>query len=285
MDSDLESIMIKTARKLAAGKIDSPRLEARMLIAHVLGIETSEVRFCRANLDSVQQKQLKKMLKERLSHKPLDKIFGTRGFYKYDFEVSSDVLSPRPDTEVLVEVAVGYAGIHCVKNVLDLGVGSGCILLSILADCPELTGVGVDVSRPALEIARRNAHNLNVADRVKFVNKSWAEDNFHVNLGMTFDMIVSNPPYIPSADIPRLGIEVRKYDPLRALDGGSDGLREYRRLASEIPLLLNPDGIVFLEVGIEQAEEVARIFCAQGLKLLQIIKDLGDVERCVILKK
>ena len=102
---------------------------------------------------------------------------------------------------------------------------------------------------------------------------------------MTFDMIVSNPPYIPSADIPRLDIEVRKYDPLRALDGGSDGLREYRRLASEIPLLLNPDGIVFLEVGIEQAEEVARIFCAQGLKLLQIIKDLGGVERCVILKK
>lgn len=188
MDSDLESIMIKTARKLAAGKIDSPRLEARMLIAHVLGIETSEVRFCRANLDSVQQKQLKKMLKERLSHKPLDKIFGTRGFYKYDFEVSSDVLSPRPDTEVLVEAAVGYAGIHCVKNVLDLGVGSGCILLSILADCPELTGVGAEKDigvELGFQLVERIRHGLGRAvvqakERIAFVQSDVA-DIFHLH--------------------------------------------------------------------------------------------------------
>lgn len=285
MNSDIETFINNTAARLQAAGIEYPRLDVRMLLSHALGISLDELMFYPRQLASDKLSHFEQMIEQRLHHKPVDKIIGSRGFYKYDFQVSPAVLSPRPDTETLVEAAIEYINLHQVKNILDLGTGSGCILLSILAEFPELSGVGIDASKSALEIASNNAYKLNTLKRTELYPYSWFDDNLPEELGRRFDVIVSNPPYIPSADISKLDKEVKAYDPMSALDGGEDGLRDYRKIAEVSPKLLNNDGIIFLEIGIGQAEDVAKIFCFQGFKPLQIIKDLGGIERCVILKK
>lgn len=285
MNSELETFIYDLVWKLRRAGIESPRLEARMMVAHVLGIDCRSLSDYEEELDDIQKFELENLVAERLTHKPLDKVLGYKGFYKYRFEVSPAVLSPRPDTEVLVEAAVDYIQKNNAAAVLDLGTGSGCILLSILADCPGVTGVGFDKSGEALEIAVRNAYDLGVAEQVKFLQGTWYNDRLNRDLGRTFDVIVSNPPYIKSAEVDRLEPEVRDFDPRIALDGGSDGLHDYRQLSRVVPPLLNPGGALFLEVGEGQAGEVVKIFEAAGLKPLQIIKDLSGTDRCIILKK
>ena len=228
---------------------------------------------------------MENLVAERLTRKPLDKVLGYKGFYKYRFEVSPAVLSPRPDTEILVEAAIDYIQNNGAVSVLDLGTGSGCILLSILADCPGVSGIGFDKSGEALEIAARNAYDLGVSGRVKFLQGTWYNDKLGGDLGQTFDVIVSNPPYIKSAEVDRLDPEVRDFDPRIALDGGIDGLHDYRQLSLVVPPLLTSGGALFLEIGEGQAADVIKIFESAGLKLLQIVKDLSGTDRCIILKK
>ena len=261
-------------RALAGGHIASPRLEAGMMMQAAADAAPRE-----------QKRLLEEMLEKRLAHYPLDKILGRRAFYKYDFEVSEDVLSPRPDTETLVEAAIDLTRKNDFSSVLDLGTGSGCILLSILGDCPQMRGVGVDKSRPALETAARNARRLKLEDRTAFRCLSWFDDNFVSVLGTGFDLLVSNPPYIPSGDIPGLDDEVRKHDPLSALDGGTDGLEHYKKIAEIAPLILKEGGYILLEAGIGQAADIRRIFSKGGLSPVSVLKDLAGIERCVILKK
>lgn len=270
---------------LRQGGIESPRLEARMIAGAVLGLENEAFLFTPPSVTECQLIQMKLMVSERLKRRPLDKIIGRKGFYKYDFKVSEAVLSPRPDTEILVEAAAGWLKSNPRKRILDLGTGSGCIILSLLADFPELSGIGLDISPAALEIATANAYQLGVEKRVSFRTSSWFDKNLAQNIGEKFDIIVSNPPYIPAADITTLEPEVREHDPLSALDGGPDGLRDYQQIARQIHDLLNENGVLFLEVGIHQSADVAAIFIGQGLQLVNILKDLGGIERCVILKK
>jgi len=285
MNSNIEMILDTAAARLRKAQIPNARLDARILLAGVLGCEAGAVLFYDKNLTPAQSQRFFSMIDQRVNHKPVDKILGTKGFYKYDFQVDGHVLSPRPDTEVLVEAAIEYIRLHDVGKILDLGAGSGCILLSILSEFPDLKGMGIDVSQPALDVAQKNAAILQVAERVEWKRLSWFSDSFVGDVGETFDVIVSNPPYIPNKEIDELDEEVKNYDPLAALDGGEDGLESYRRLAQVMPLLLNENGTVFLEVGKGQAAEVGCLFCGYGLKLIQIIKDLGGIERCVILKK
>lgn len=285
MNSELETFIYDLVWKLRRAGIESPRLEARMMVAHVLGIDYHCLSDCEEELNDIQKFELENLVAERLAHKPLDKVLGYKGFYKYRFEVSPAVLSPRPDTEVLVEAAVDYIQKNNAVSVLDLGTGSGCILLSVLADCPGVSGIGFDKSGEALEIAVRNAYDLGVAERVRFLQGTWYNDRLSRDLGQTFDVIVSNPPYIKSAEVDRLEPEVRDFDPRIALDGGADGLHDYRQLSRVVPPLLNPGGTLFLEVGERQAGDVVEIFEAAGLKLLQIVKDLSGTDRCIILKK
>lgn len=218
MSLDLNEVV----RLLAAGNIPSPRLEARILLEHVGGSPFAEV-------DGEAEQKLRRLVERRLAHVPLDKLLGRREFYKNDFIVSEDVLTPRPDTEILVETAVGLVRRNGLKRILDLGTGSGCIILSILDDCPQACGTAVDKSAAALEIARRNAARLGLSERVAFVCRSWFDDDFVRETGTGFDMIVSNPPYIPTADIASLEPEVREHDPLSALDGGADGFAHYEK--------------------------------------------------------
>lgn len=268
--------------RLAEGKIASPRLEARLLIAYALGIEADELNPFAVKLNDAEMQKLMQALQDRLNHKPICKIIGKKAFYKYEFQVDCNVLSPRPDTEILVEAAVRLGQQHKLKRVLDLGTGSGCILLSVVADLLNAKGVGVDISDKALAVAQTNAEMLGLVSRVEFVRGSWFDD---LSLGDKFDLIVSNPPYIKSADIATLDTEVKDYDPMLALDGGADGYRDYKKLAERIPNWLKDGGYVLLEVGIGQAETVAQIFQEKGLSLCEIAKDLSGINRCVILKK
>lgn len=270
--------------QLVEAGIDNPRLEARLILAHIKQCPASEV-YSDTDLDETQQKQLKVVLNRRLNHEPLDKILGTRSFFKYDFKVNADVLSPRPDTETLVEsVLETYADRNRPLNLLDLGTGSGCIIESLLGEYPNAHGLAVDISAKALSVAQQNAENLGIIKRLNLLQADWFAHNFVQKVSQKFAVIVTNPPYIPTADITKLDKEVKNFDPLLSLDGGADGFSSYRRLAEVVPQLLTDGGYVFIEAGIGQAEKIAQIFTTGGLHLQAIKTDLSGIQRCIILQ-
>lgn len=271
--------------QLSQAGIDSPRLEARLLLADVLKCDVSSSEIFNTDLTENEKETLSLLIDRRIIKKePLDKILGYKEFYKYNFSVNHNVLSPRPDTEILLEEAINLASNKKV-SVLDLGTGSGCILLSLLKEDPKAEGVGVDISEDALQIAQKNAKALNVEKKVKWLNLDWFKSDFLQKINAQFDLIVSNPPYIPDKDIAQLEDEVKLYDPLYALSGGEDGLVSYRRIAELAPFLLKEGGYILLECGIGQAQLVADIFMKNNLSFCKILKDLQNIERCVILKK
>ena len=225
------------------------------------------------------------MLNERLNHKPIDKILGHREFYKYDFAVNEDVLSPRPDTEILVEEALKILQNKPDADILDLGCGSGCIIETLLKELPESKGCAADISAKALAVAKDNAINLKIGLRLQFIQADWFADNFTDFFDRKFDMIVSNPPYIQSDDIKELQPEVKDYDPLSALDGGKSGFDSYERIAQTASRLLRQDGYILLEAGFGQARRIANIYMTHGFKLIKVVNDLAGIARCVILQK
>lgn len=259
---------------LIKAHIPSPRLEADIILKKAAP-EYPEVSLA-------EKKQVMAILARRQKYEPLDKIIGVKEFYKYTFCVNGNVLSPRPDTETLVESALSLIPESSPCRIIDLGTGSGCILLSLLKERPQASGVGVDISSKALSLAAKNAALLGVKNRVAFINKSWQEKG-----GITecFDFIVSNPPYIPSREIASLAPEVKNYDPLLALDGGSDGYDCYKQIAAVAPLILKKGGYILLEAGKGQDEDIVKIFTSQGLIYQKTVPDLAGINRCVILKK
>lgn len=268
---DLREELIQS---LIAVKIPSPRLEADIIL------KNAAPNYPEISIEETAK--VKSMLARRLRHEPLDKIIGYREFYKYRFKVSSEVLTPRPDTELLLEKALLLMPQDKPSYILDLGTGSGCILLSLLKECSYAEGIGVDKSAAALKIAQENANMLQVENRVQFINKSWNDIDFN---NKKFDIIVSNPPYIPSQEIETLAEEVKNYDPLLALDGGTTGLKCYQEIAQIAPHIMQDNAYILLEVGYNQAEQVSEIFEKTGLHLVEIAKDLANINRCVILKK
>lgn len=280
----MANIFDDLVQQLANAGIESPRLEARLLLAEVLNKEPSEI-FADIELAPAQDKSLQNLLQRRLSHEPLDKILGKRDFYRATFKVSDKVLSPRADTETLVEAALQLLPNDNPTTILDLGTGSGCIIESLLLERPSAQGVAVDISAEALKVAKENAENLGVANRLKFIQASWFYADFAPRLAQKFDLIVTNPPYIPTKDIATLMPEVQKYDPLLALDGGTDGFDSYKRIAELAPILLKDGGYILLEAGIGQAEQIAEIFATHGLQHIATEKDLAGIKRCVVMRK
>lgn len=263
---------------------DSPRLEAGMILSHVM--KTGQNLLSKTDeLDEAQRVEIAQIVAKRKAHFPLCKILGEKGFYKYDFLVTEDVLSPRPDTEILVEAAIADAKNLGARKILDLGTGSGCIILSILGDVDSLCGWAVDVSERALKVASANAEKLKLDSRVKFLHASWFDEDLPDRLGTKFDLIVSNPPYIATSEIAELEPEVREHDPLDALDGGNDGLVHYRKIAELAAKIINPGGLIFLEGGLNQEQEIAEVFINQGFSLERIVADYAGINRCIILKK
>ena len=263
---------------------DSPRLEAGMILSHVM--KTGQNLLSKTDEpDEAQRAEIAQIVAKRKAHFPLCKILGEKGFYKYDFLVTEDVLSPRPDTEILVEAAIADAKNLSARKILDLGTGSGCIILSILGDVDSLCGWAVDVSEKALKVASANAEKLKLDSRVKFLHASWFDEDLPDRLETKFDLIVSNPPYIATSEIAELEPEVREHDPLGALDGGNDGLVHYRKIAELAAKIINPGGLIFLEGGLNQEQEIAEVFINQGFSLERIVADYAGINRCIILKK
>ena len=257
--------------------------EARMLLEGAAGLDRlALLRDPDRRLTADETARLDACLDRRRAGEPVTRILGRRGFWSLDLAVTPDVLDPRPDTETLIEAAlVALAGrMGQPLRVLDLGTGSGAILCALLAELPHATGIGVDVSVAAAEVARRNVAACGLADRAAIVTGRWFEP-----VEGAFDVIVSNPPYIPSGDIAGLEREVRDFDPRLALDGGADGLDAYRALLPPIAERLAPDGVAVLEFGLGQAADVAGLARAAGLGRQTVRRDLAGHERAIVLLK
>ena len=271
----VSEIILETTKKLKEAQIESANLDSRLLLCEFLGIDKvwlivnsqKEIE----NLDGFDE-----LVSRRVNHEPMQYILNRAEFMGLDFYVDSNVLVPRPDTEVLVEKVIEYIG---DKKVIfaDLGTGSGCIPISILANCKNATGYAFDISAEALKIARRNAESNNVTDRLEFVNMDILTEFPDIEL----DCIVSNPPYIESDVIPGLMEDVRDFEPKLALDGGADGLLFYRRIADKGWHILKNGGLIAFEIGYNQAESVSRILRDKGFVNIEVIKDIAGNDRVV----
>lgn len=270
--------------ELAQAQIPCPRLEARELFAFVQHKNTSEI-YAGCPVSLAEKEQISALVQKRLVHFPLDKIIGRKGFYKNEFICNEDVLSPRPETEIIVEQALSLLPPQASANILDLGTGSGCIIESILAENPQWSGTAVDASEKALQTARQNAASLQLENRLQFIKANWFDTDFLTHFPKKFEIIVTNPPYIPLADIEQLEPEVKEHDPMLALSGGESGFDSYKRIAELAPPLLHNNGRILIEAGIGQAQKIADIFAGHGLLLHKIVTDLAGIERCVILQK
>ncbi|MBU6318699.1 MAG: peptide chain release factor N(5)-glutamine methyltransferase [Alphaproteobacteria bacterium] len=270
------------SRQLREAGIEAPLRDARLLLSEVLGADSA--RLILMETDPVSEAELDRfseMVTRRAAGEPVSRIKGRREFYGREFQVGPGVLDPRPDTEVLVDACL--ARLPRGGRLLDLGAGSGCILLSVLAERSDASGVGIDISETALAIAQTNAQDICPGERVAFYLADWTRRDWTDCVsGSAFDIVVSNPPYIPSADIADLGRDVRSFDPLLALDGGRDGLDAYRRIVSAAPGLVCPGGWLIFEVGIGQAGDVTALVAAAGFSDLGALRDLTGRRRAVI---
>ncbi len=265
--------------RLEAAGLTGPVIDARLMVeaaadATRADIVTDPYR----PLTSEQEATLDNYLSRRERREPVSHILGRKGFWKIMLSVTPDVLTPRPDTEVIVDYALKQFPEQMPFNILDLGVGSGAILLAILAERPAARGLGVDVSEDALAVARENAANLGLAPRAALLRGDWTQGLDEAS----FDVVVSNPPYIASEVIEGLEPEVKDYEPRLALDGGPDGLDAYRRLAPEILRVLKPGGAFAVEIGYDQKDAVEALFKAAGASDVQTLKDLALHDRVVV---
>ena len=275
-------MLADAAARLAEAGFDDPRRSARRLVAAALGVSVTEV-FARPEraLSADEQAWISSMLRRMMAREPLSRIVGRREFWGLDFLLSPDTLDPRPDTETVVETVLArLPGRDRPYRFLDLGTGTGCLLLALLSEYPAARGIGVDLAFGAALTARHNAERLGLGSRAHFLVGNWAPA-----LTGRFDAIVTNPPYIESAVIPALPPEVREFDPERALDGGADGLAAYRAIAAELPDLLSPDGIFAAEIGFGQSDAVAAILSKRGLRIDGAVPDLAGIPRCVVARR
>jgi release factor glutamine methyltransferase len=275
-------LLADAARRLAAAGIENAAFEARLLVGHAAGLSAEQLVLERDEpVPQDAAAAAEAVVVRRCAREPAAQIIGHREFWGLTFAVSRDVLTPRPDSETLVEaVLAALPDRNRPFRLLDLGVGSGCLALALLTELPRARGVGIDISPAAMAVARHNARALGLASRIGFRLADWT----HGVAGM-FDIVVSNPPYIRTADLRQLDPEVATFEPRHALDGGSDGLAAYRRLATEIPSLVRPGGLVALEVGQDQAAAVRYLFENKGLIDLSTRRDLGGIERVVVARR
>ncbi|WP_298258412.1 peptide chain release factor N(5)-glutamine methyltransferase [Bradyrhizobium sp.] len=270
---------------LKSGGIASAELDARLLVGEVLGLDlTGTIRAAGRRLTPEEAHRLAGFAERRLAGEPVARILGVKEFWGLSLQLSPATLVPRPDTETVVEFALELGRSehgNQPRRIIDVGTGSGAILLALLSEWREATGVGTDISPMALQTAQGNARRLGFASRAAFV-----ACNYAAALSGTFDLVVSNPPYIRSADIAELDREVREYDPRGALDGGADGLDAYRQIVVESDRLLAPGGILIVEAGCGQSVPISQLMAAAGLMPQRAPKaDLAGIPRAVLGRK
>lgn len=278
-ESTLAAVQRDLRRRFEQAGIETAALDARLLLMHALAIDqVSLVSDSMRTLSADELTRVDALAQRRLAGETVARIVGEREFYGRPFAVTADTLEPRPDTETLIDAALATCAARAPTRILDLGTGTGVLLVTLLASFPGATGVAVDLSAAALAVAAKNAARHGVADRARFVVSDW----FSAIKG-TFDLIVSNPPYIPDGAMGALPREVREGDPRRALAGGFDGLDAYRAIARGALAHLAEGGAVLVEVGQGQATDVVAIFAEAGLVPRDVpprpINDLAGIER------
>jgi release factor glutamine methyltransferase len=279
--TELAAVLRQTTQRLRQAGVEAPAREARLLASAVLAADPAAL-LARPGrmIDADQLRRLGAAADRRAAREPLSHILGYREFWSLGFRVDSDVLDPRPDSETLVEAGLAaLAERDRPWRLLDLGTGSGCLLLALLSELPAATGIGIDRSPAALRLAADNAHRLGLAGRALFACGDWG-----AGLAGGFDLVLCNPPYIPSAAIAGLAPEVALHEPRLALDGGPDGLACYRRLAPQLAPLTARGGRIVLELGEGQADAVAALMIGAGLAVDGLRPDLAGRARAIVLR-
>lgn len=267
--------------RLRQAGLPTPELDARILVQAVTGASDIEmVREPATRMSAEEEERLAGYEARRLAREPVSRILGIREFWGLPFAVTPATLDPRPDSETLVETALAALRDVAAPRLLDLGTGTGCLLLALLHEREDAIGTGIDLSTEALAVAVSNASRLGLSGRAAFHTGNWTE-----GLEGTFDMVISNPPYIASGDIAGLEEEVRAHDPLIALDGGADGLDAYRALARALPDVLTQGGSAVIELGAGQAGDVTAIFAAAGLAVPRVVPDLAGHPRALVAER
>ena len=280
--STIAAALEAAIKKLSAAGVENPKLDSKLLLCHAADIEPVElITSSNRRLPAQNLQSFEALIERRVLREPVSHLIGEREFWSLPFLVTSDVLDPRPASETLIEAALQY--VEDTKkgfSVLDLGTGSGCLLITMLKECPLAAGIGVDISEAALKVARRNGTKHSVENRSKFVLSPWGK-----NLHESFDLILCNPPYIADSESVFLEPEVVVYEPQIALFSGVDALSAFRQLAPDVYRLLNPDGFAVLECGLGQANSLIQIFSSAGLKHLETLPDLDGIERCCVFSR
>ena len=274
----LNKIQKKMSKNFLINGIETHELDARIILKEVLSFNDKDLIL---NQDFLISKNLINKINSfelrRIKGEPISKIFKKRDFYNSTFIISKDVLDPRPETELIIDIANDLIKNNHVKNILDLGTGSGCILLSILKEHKTIIGTGIDLSKKAVDIAIKNSRKLSLEKQSNFFISNWLD-----SINDTYDLIVSNPPYIPSTDIENLPMDVKNFDPILSLDGGSDGLDCYRKIAKDLKKVINKNGVIILEIGYNQAYKVIKIFELLDFILVRKYNDINGLDRVLV---
>jgi len=279
---DVDTARRGIARRFRERGIDTPDLDARILVGHALGLNHSALMLAgERRLQPAEIAEIEGFAARRLGHEPIARITGTKEFWGLPLKVTPDVLVPRPETETVVVQALAAVDRTGARSrplrIADLGVGSGAILIALLVELPNATAIGTDRDPAALALARENARRLSVARRATFV-----ACDFGSSLAPGCDLVVTNPPYIRTRDIPELEPDVREFDPPGAIDGGVDGLAAYRAIATHARGILAPGAHLIAEIGIGQGDAVATLFAAAGFGGMRIVPDLAGIPRAVV---
>ena len=272
----VQELLIASQAKLRECGISDPIRDARLLLADCLELRTQNLNLLNDSyISEIKISKFWRMVKERCKRKPVSKILGYRSFWGREFEINENVLDPRGDTETLIELILDCK----FENMLELGTGSGAIAITVLAERPKVTCVATDISEYALKTASTNSKRHGVERRLKLLHSNWFE-----KISGSFDVIVSNPPYISSEEYAQLSAEVVKYDPKISLTLGGDGLEAYREILSRALEKLSKNGHIFLEIGYTQANAVKHLFREAGFQQIKVHKDLGSRDRVISAK-
>jgi len=276
------NLAIKEGSKILRNKfISNSQLDAEILMAKTINKDRNYILLnCNNSINKNDLKYFYKLIEQRSLGKPIAYLVKKKQFWESEFFITGDTLIPRPDTELVVEKVLQFTKHRNKLNILDIGVGSGCILLSILKERKNFYGTGIDISKKCLNISKMNAINLKVSSRLKF----YKSDVDKFNLGK-YDLIVSNPPYIKTKDIKYLERDVANFEPRIALDGGLDGLSEIRKVVKKSSELIKKNGKFFLEISFDQKNNVKDILKKEGFYIISIEKDLANNERCIVSTK
>ena len=278
---NIQTAINKANLNLKKKNIKSANLDSEILMSNVIKKDRNYIlmnlnkTLSKKNLENFNQ-----LVKQREKGKPIAYLTGKKDFWKYEFEVSQDTLIPRPDSELIVEYILKYTKNRSKLNILDIGVGSGCLLLSVLKERNNFYGVGIDINQKCINICKKNTLNLNISNRTKF----FKSDIDKFNCGK-YDLIVSNPPYINKLDLQYLEKDVLDFEPKIALDGGLDGISVIRKVINKSSDLIKKNGKFFLEIAFDQKNKVTRLLKNEGFYINKILKDYSKNDRCIVCTK